>query len=52
MRKGIAEYVLRRLFDEYKDTRVELECWYEMPANKLYKKLKMHKLVTRYFINN
>lgn len=28
--------------------RIELECWYEMPANDVYKALGMHQMKTRY----
>lgn len=30
--------------------RIELECWYEMPANNLYKSLGMRKIKTRYMM--
>ena len=31
--------------------RIELECWYEMPANNLYKSLGMRKIKTRYMMD-
>lgn len=31
--------------------RIELECWYEMPANNIYKAFGMRQIKTRYMLN-
>lgn len=31
--------------------RIELECWYGMPVNNLYKSLGMKEIKTRYMLN-
>lgn len=46
---GIATEVINEL--KNKGYRIELECWYEMPANNLYKKLGMKEIKTRYMLN-
>ena len=44
---GIGSDVLLELRRQT-NLRIELECWYGMPANDLYKKLGMKELKTRY----
>ncbi len=44
---GIGTEVLNNLKENTK-SRIELECWYDMPANELYKKLGMKQIKTRY----
>lgn len=47
--KGIGKEVMRLL--KTLNYRIELECWYEMPANNLYKSLGMRKIKTRYMMD-
>lgn len=44
---GIGKEVLLKIKNET-DLRIELECWYGMPANELYKDLGMKEIKTRY----
>ena len=44
---GIGTRVLNKLKEKL-NYRIELECWYGMPANELYKKLGMKQIKTRY----
>lgn len=45
--KGYAEKVLNFIKDK-NNKRIELECWYNIPAKNLYKKLGMKEIKTRY----
>lgn len=47
--KGIGKEVMRLL--KTLKYRIELECWYQIPANNLYKSLGMQEIKTRYMIN-
>ena len=47
--KGIGKKVIESL--KKLNYRIELECWYGMPANNLYKSLGMKKIKTRYMLN-
>lgn len=44
----------RKVFNELKKLkyRIELECWYSMPANNFYKSLGSKELKTRYMIDS
>ena len=44
----------RKVFNELKKLkyRIELECWYSMPANNFYKSLGGKELKTRYMIDS
>ena len=44
---GIGTMVLNKLKEKL-NYRIELECWYGMPANELYKKIGMKQIKTRY----
>ncbi len=46
--KGIGKEVINSL--KKLNYRIELECWYEMPANNLYKSLGMRVIKTRYMM--
>ena len=46
--KGIGKEVMKLL--KKLNYRIELECWYEMPANNLYKSLGMRVIKTRYMM--
>ncbi len=46
--KGIGKEVINLL--KKLNYRIELECWYEMPANNLYKSLGMREIKTRYMM--
>lgn len=47
--KGIGKEVMRLL--KTLKYRIELECWYQIPANNLYKSLGMQEIKKRYMIN-
>lgn len=47
-RKGIGKEVINSL--KKLNYRIELECWYDMPANDLYKSLGMKEIKTRYMM--
>lgn len=47
--KGIGKEVMNLL--KILNYIIELECWYEMPANNLYKALGMRVIKTRYMMN-
>lgn len=47
--KGIGKEVMKLLKEL--NYRIELECWYEMPANNLYKSLGMREIKTRYMMD-
>lgn len=47
-RKGIGKEVINLL--KKLNYRIELECWYDMPANDLYKSLGMKEIKTRYMM--
>lgn len=47
--KGIGKKVIKLLKEL--NYRIELECWYEIPANNLYKSLGMHEIKTRYMLD-
>lgn len=47
--KGIVKEVMRLL--ETLNYRIELECWYEMPANNLYKSLGKREIKARYMMD-
>lgn len=47
--KGIGKEVMKLL--KTLKYRIELECWYQIPANNLYKSLGMQEIKTRYMIN-
>ncbi len=44
----------RKVLNELKklNYRIELECWYDMPANNFYKSFGFKELKARYMINN
>lgn len=44
----------RKVLNELKklNYRIELECWYDMPANNFYKSVGFKELKARYMINN
>lgn len=46
---SIGGIFLRRLCKKYKK-RVECECWYNIPASELYKKIGFQPMVTRYVL--
>lgn len=46
--KGIGKQVMKLL--KKLNYRIELECWYEMPANNLYRSLGMREIKTRYIM--
>ncbi len=46
--KGIGKEVIKLI--KKLDYRIELECWYEIPANNLYKSLGMREIKTRYMM--
>lgn len=46
--KGFGKEVIQLL--KQLNYRIELECWYEMPANNLYKSLEMREIKTRYMM--
>lgn len=48
--KGLGKKVLNDL--KNLNYRIELECWYGMPANDFYKSLGFKELKTRYFLDN
>lgn len=48
-KKGIGKKIIKEL--QKKNYRIELECWYEMPANYFYETLGMKKIKTRYVLN-
>lgn len=45
----LAKKIINYLKEKY-DTRIELECWYEMPSNNFYTSLGMRKIKTRYML--
>lgn len=47
--KGIGKKVIESL--RKLNYRIELECWYGMPVNNLYKSLGMKENKTRYMLN-
>ena len=47
--KGIGKEIMKLL--KKLNYRIELECWYEMPANNLYKSLGMREIKTRYMMD-
>lgn len=46
--KGIGREVINLL--KKLNYRIELECWYEMPANNLYRNIGMREIKTRYMM--
>lgn len=48
--KGIGKKVLNEL--RKLNYRIELECWYNMPANNFYKTFGFKELKTRYMLDN
>lgn len=46
--KGIGKEVINLL--KKLNYRIELECWYEMPSNNLYKSLGMREIKTRFMM--
>jgi len=46
-RKQIASDTIKELKEKFK-LRIELECWYDLPANNLYKSMEMKEIKTRY----
>lgn len=47
--QGIGTKVMKDVIDN-SPYRIELECWYEMPANKLYERLGMKPIMKYYMI--
>ena len=47
--KGVAKEVIKLI--KALNYRIELECWYGIPANNLYKSLGMKEIKTRYMMN-
>ena len=47
--KGVGKEVIKLI--KTLNYRIELECWYEIPANNLYKSLGMKEIKTRYMMN-
>lgn len=47
--KGFGKEVIKLL--KQLNYRIELECWYEIPANNLYKSLGMREIKTRYMMD-
>lgn len=48
--KGIGKKVINEL--RKTNYRIELECWYQMPSNFLYKSLGAKEIKTRYILND
>lgn len=48
--KGIGKKVIKEL--QKLNYRIELECWYGMPSNELYKSLGAKEIKTRYILEN
>lgn len=46
----IGREVIKKIKNEI-NLRIELECWYGMPANDFYKSLGMKEIKTRYILN-
>ena len=49
-KSGIGKKIIKEL--QNKHYRIELECWYEMPANYFYEDLGMKKIKTRYMLES
>ena len=49
-KSGIGKKIIKEL--QKKHYRIELECWYEMPANYFYEALGMKKIKTRYMLES
>lgn len=49
-KSGIGKKIIKEL--QNKHYRIELECWYEMPANYFYETLGMKKIKTRYMLES
>ena len=49
-KSGIGKKIIKEL--QKKNYRIELECWYEMPANYFYETLGMKKIKTRYMLES
>ncbi len=47
--RGFAMPALQFIRNKYK-LRIECECWYNLPAAKIYEKIGFKKIVTRYFL--
>lgn len=47
---GFAMKALQFICKKYK-LRIECECWYGLPAAKIYEKMGFKKIVTRYFLS-
>lgn len=47
--KGVGKEVIKLI--KALNYRIELECWYGIPANNLYKSLGMKEIKTRYMMN-
>ena len=47
--KGVGKEVIKLI--KVLSYRIELECWYGIPANNLYKSLGMKEIKTRYMMN-
>lgn len=47
--RGFAMRALQFICNKYK-LRIECECWYNLPAAKIYEKMGFKKIVTRYFL--
>lgn len=47
--KGVGKEVIKLI--KTLNYRIELECWYGIPANNLYKSLGMKEIKTRYMMN-
>ena len=47
--KGVGKEVIKLI--KTLNYRIELECWYGIPANNLYKSLEMKEIRTRYMMN-
>ena len=47
-KSGIGKKIIKEL--QNKHYRIELECWYEMPANYFYEALGMRKIKTKYML--
>lgn len=48
--KGIGKNIIKKL--QKLNYRIELECWYGMPSNELYKSLGAKEIKTRYILEN
>ena len=49
-KSGVGKKIIKEL--QNKHYRIELECWYEMPANYFYEALGMKKIKTRYVLES